>query len=110
MNPHQIQQSIETLKELKEQFDQLGDEYTDISMAIHYLSDPEYYETNLPKPSKENHHEYRLGSIGETEVKVVAEGPKAQWCADVVGGKSAVVFDDVQREVDGFIDEFEKNE
>ena len=58
----------------------------------------------------EEEHEYRLGSIGETEVKVVAEGPKAQWCADVVGGKSAVVFDDVQREVDGFIDEFEKNE
>lgn len=41
-----------------------------------------------------------LGTIGDTEVRIVAEGPKARWCADVLASKFEDTFEAVRAQVE----------
>lgn len=41
-----------------------------------------------------------LGTIGDTRVQLVAAGPKAQWCADVLSAKFEAIFLAVKSQVD----------
>lgn len=43
-----------------------------------------------------------LGTLGDTDVYIVAEGPKAQWCADVLASKVESVFESIRAQVDGW--------
>lgn len=45
-------------------------------------------------------HSRELGTIGETDVRIVAEGPKAQWCADVLSSKFAEIFEAVRQQAE----------
>lgn len=40
-----------------------------------------------------------VGLIGETEIVVVANGPKAQWCADVLSSKLGPILENVQNQL-----------
>lgn len=48
----------------------------------------------------ETRHERHLGQIGETRVSIVAEGPKAQWCADVLSAKFESAFQSIKQQVE----------
>lgn len=47
----------------------------------------------------ENTHTRVLGTIGDTEVRIVAEGPKAQWAADVLSAKFESTFEAIRAQV-----------
>ena len=47
-------------------------------------------------------HIVELGSIGDTTVRVVAEGPKAQWCADVLSEKFKPTFESIRQQVESW--------
>jgi len=53
----------------------------------------------------DNTHERSVGTIGDTEVKIVAEGQKAKWCADVISNKIAGTFVDIKNDVEQFTNE-----
>jgi hypothetical protein len=86
---------IDRLEELRSQFASDSDEYADISMTVQYLEDPDYFEVDI-----EDAHTRTLGTIGETEVSVRAEGPKAQWCADVLSDSFAGLFDILRQQAE----------
>lgn len=45
-------------------------------------------------------HTRTLGSIGETEVRIVADGPKSQWAADVLSAKFEGTFEAIKQQVE----------
>ena len=51
--------------------------------------------------SDDNEHTRTLGTIGDTEVRIVAEGPKAQWCADVLSSKLSSTFESIKTQAEG---------
>jgi len=48
----------------------------------------------------ENEERRHLVTIGETEVEIVATGPKSVWCADVVSSKAQESARKVKRQVE----------
>lgn len=46
------------------------------------------------------YYERELGDLGETTVSIVADGPKAQWAADVLTTKFQSTFAAIRRQVD----------
>lgn len=53
---------------------------------------------SIENPTDDEHTRI-LGTIGETEVRIVADGPKAQWCADVLAAKFERTFEAVSAHV-----------
>lgn len=53
----------------------------------------------------ENIHSRTLGTIGDTEVRIVAEGPKAQFCADVFQAKVEGIFSAIKQQLEAAQDE-----
>lgn len=47
----------------------------------------------------EHTHTRVLGTIGDTEVRIVAEGPQAQWAADVFSAKFESTFETIRAQV-----------
>ena len=52
-----------------------------------------------PEPGRDRESR-SLGTIGETEVRIVAEGPKARWCVDVLSAKFETAFAAVKGQVE----------
>ena len=44
-------------------------------------------------------HERTVGTVGDTEIRVVAEGPKATWFADVLSEKLKPVLADIKAQL-----------
>lgn len=40
-----------------------------------------------------------LGSIGDTKITITAEGPKAQWCVDVLSERFERVMENVKAQL-----------
>ena len=49
--------------------------------------------------SDDETHSRTLGTIGDTEVRIVAEGPESRWCADVLAAKFQSTFDAIRQQV-----------
>ena len=56
------------------------------------------------EPLQDNVESRDLGEIGETEVRIVAEGPKATWCVDVLCGRFESVFEEIKRQAEKHAD------
>lgn len=53
----------------------------------------------MSEDNADSTHTTVLGEVGGTEVRIVAEGPKARWWADVFASKAEGVYEDIAAQV-----------